>query len=178
VPHFDASSAECLVLTYKEGLLSAVGHDLQIRVTRFDLDVESSPPSVRARLDAASLRVDGARRDGALDRGELSDADREKIEHNIVAEVLEAGREAAIVFTSTAVTPEGEGYRVSGDLTLHGHTRPVTFVARPEGDRLVAEVRIHQPDFGIKPYQAMLGALKVKPDVTVHASVPRQAIAP
>jgi polyisoprenoid-binding protein YceI len=178
VPHFDASSAECLVLTYKEGLLSAVAHDLQIRVTRFDLDVEASPPSVRARLDATSLRVDGARHGGALDVDTLSDADRQKIEHNIVADVLEAARSADIVFTSTAVTPEGEGYRVSGDLTLHGRTRPLSFVARPEGDRLVAEVRIHQPDFGIKPYQAMLGTLKVKPDVTVQASVPRQAIGP
>jgi len=36
----------------------------------------------------------------------------------------------------------------------------------------VAEVPIHQPDFGIKPYSAMLGALKVKPDLVVRCSVP------
>ena len=57
VPHFDASSAECLVLTYKEGLLSAVAHDLRIRVTRFDVEASLSPPSVRARFDAARHRA-------------------------------------------------------------------------------------------------------------------------
>ena len=35
MPHYDATTAECLVLTYKEGLLSAVAHDLEIRVARF-----------------------------------------------------------------------------------------------------------------------------------------------
>jgi hypothetical protein len=39
----------------------------------------------------------------------------------------------------------------------------------------VAEVKIHQPDFGIKPYTAALGALKVKPDVLVRVSVPRES---
>jgi len=33
----DASSAECLVLTEEEGLLSAVAHDLKMRVTQFEL---------------------------------------------------------------------------------------------------------------------------------------------
>jgi hypothetical protein len=46
---------------------------------------------------------------------------------------------------------------------------------RAEGDRWVAEMNIHQPDFGIKPYTAALGALKVKPEVMVRISVPRQS---
>jgi hypothetical protein len=36
----------------------------------------------------------------------------------------------------------------------------------------VSEVRVHQPDFGIKPYSAALGALKVQADVTVKVSAP------
>jgi polyisoprenoid-binding protein YceI len=176
VPQFDASSAECLVLTYKEGLLSAVAHDLEIRVTRFDLTVEPDPISVRARFDARSLRVLGALRDGAVHPGARGDGDKQKIEHSLVADVLHADQYPEIVFASTQVTPEGEGYRVTGDLTLHGRTRSISFTARPEGERLVAEVRLHQPDFGVKPYSAMLGTLKIKADITVRGSVPRAGL--
>jgi polyisoprenoid-binding protein YceI len=176
VPHFDATTADCLVLTYKEGLLSAVAHDLQIRVERFEVDVDDATLAVRARLDATSLKVIGAAHDGALQPGALGDADKVKIEQNIQGDVLHTREHRAIRFTSSAVTREGEGVRIEGDLTLHGKTKRVTLLARPEGDRLVAEVVLHQPDFGVKPYSAMLGTLKVKPDVTVRCSLPRAAL--
>ncbi len=35
-----------------------------------------------------------------------------------------------------------------------------------------AEVRLQQPDFGIRPYRAMLGTLRVQPDVLIRMSVP------
>jgi polyisoprenoid-binding protein YceI len=176
VPRFDATSAECLVLTYKEGLLSAIAHDLEIRVTRFDVDVGADPLTVEATFDASSLRVVGAVRDGAVQPGTLGESDKQKIEHNILADVLHPSEHPGIRFTSTAITPEGDGYRVEGTLTLHGRARPISFTARPEGDRLVAEVRLHQPDFGIKPYSAMLGALKIKSDVTVRCALPRAGL--
>jgi hypothetical protein len=176
VPRFDATSAECLVLTYKEGLLSAIAHDLEIRVTRFEVDVGEDPLSVQATFDASSLRVVGAVHDGAVQPGTLGDSDREKIEHNIVADVLHAGEHPSIQFASTAISPEGDGYRIAGTLTLHGRARPVSFQARPHGDRMVAEVRLHQPDFGIKPYSALLGALKIKSDVTVRCTLPRAGL--
>jgi polyisoprenoid-binding protein YceI len=176
VPHFDATSAQCLVFTYKEGLLSAVAHDLEIRVTRFDVDVEQSPLSVRARFDAASLAVVGAVREGAVHPGTLSDADMRKIEHTIATEVLHTAEHPEILFASAEIRPEGEGFRMIGELTLRGRAQLITFVAKPEGEQMVAEARVHQPDFGIKPYSAMLGTLKIKPDVTVRCSLPRASL--
>lgn len=176
MPHFDASSAECLVFTYKDGLLSAVAHDLEIRVERFDVDIDDATLAVRARFDAGSLKVAGALRDGALAPDALSESDRQKIERTIADEVLHVREYPEIVFASSAVTPEGEGHRIAGTLTLHGKARPIAFVAQPEGDRMVAVVRLHQPDFGIKPYSALLGTLKIKPDVTVRCSVPRASL--
>ncbi len=173
MPHYDASSAECLVLTYKEGLLSAIAHDLAIRVTSFDLDIDEGTLAVRARFDAASLRVVSAMKDGAPRADTLGDADKQKIEHSIAVDVLHVAEHPTILFASSSVVAEGDGYRITGELTLHGRTRPLAFLARAEGARLVAEVRLHQPDFGIKPYSAMLGTLKIKPDVTVRCSVPR-----
>lgn len=169
---FDASAAEILVFTFKDGFLSAIAHDLKIRATKLTVDVDGTS-SVRARIDAASLRVASAMHEGAPREGSLSDSDKEKIQANIVDDVLAAKKHTQIVFTSTKVTPVGEGYQVTGDLALHGHTKSITFAAKPEGDRLVAEVTLHQPDFGIKPYSAMLGTLKIKPDLVVRCSLPR-----
>ncbi|APR84250.1 Hypothetical protein A7982_09599 [Minicystis rosea] len=172
VPRFDSSSAECLVLTFKEGLLSAVAHDLQIRVARFDIDIDDDRAGLRARFDAGSLEVVGAVVDGVVHEGTLSAADKRKIEHNIADDVLHVGKHPEIRFSSNDLAPEGDGYRIRGDLALHGHTRAIAFVARREGDRFIAEVGLHQPDFGIKPYSAMLGTLKIKPDLLVRCSVP------
>ena len=176
MPHFDASTAECLVFTYKEGLLSAVAHDLQIRVERFDLDIDEGGLSVSARFDAASLRVVGAVRDGTVQPDVLGEADKQKIQHNIQNDVLDTSAFPDIRYAASSVTPEGEGFRIDGELTLHGKTRPLSIVAREKGDRIVAEAELHQPAFGIKPYSAMLGTLKIKPNVTVRCSVPREKV--
>jgi len=68
----------------------------------------------------------------------------------------------------------GEGFAVEGTLEMYGKSRSIQTSVRAQGDRWLAEVSIHQPDFGIKPYKAALGALKVKPDVQVRLSVPRE----
>jgi polyisoprenoid-binding protein YceI len=87
--------------------------------------------------------------------------------------VLHSNQHPVVRFESTAVTPlDDGGYDISGNLTLHGVTRPISTRTRVENGRQVAEVQIHQPDFGIKPFKAMLGTLKVQPDVRVRCSVP------
>ena len=94
------------------------------------------------------------------------------IHSNIESDVLESKKYPDIRFASTSVTPEGDGYRIVGDLTLHGRTKSISTVARRKNGRFEAEVKLHQPDFGIKPYSAMMGALKVQADVIVTVSVP------
>ncbi len=172
MPHFDASSAECLVFTYKEGLLSAIAHDLKIRVGTFSIDANEQARTLSARFDAASLRVVCARENGADAPRILSAADKREIEGNIVRDVLEARTYPDILFTSTSVREADSGYILKGSLKLHGKTRQVSVRVRREHNRLIAEARIHQPDFGIQPYRALLGALKVQADVTVQVSVP------
>jgi len=78
----DAATAECLVYTFREGLLSAVGHDLCLRVERFAVEItgDASAPSILARFDAASLRV----------TGDVSPADARKIEGHAAGDVLAA----------------------------------------------------------------------------------------
>lgn len=168
----DESSAECLVFTFKEGLLSAVAHDLKIAVTRFRIDIDESARRVEGRFDAASLRVVNAMRDGKESEGTLSADQKREIEGNIVRHVLASASHPEIRFASTSVSEEGDGFRLEGELALHGKTRPQSVSVRRDGDRYVATARLHQPDFGIRPYSAMLGALKVKADVEVRIGLP------
>ena len=168
--NLDASTAECLVFTEKEGLLSGVAHDLKLRVERFRLRVNDD--SVDAEFDAASLRVACARSGSSDLPGALSAKDRAEIETNIVAKVLQARTYPSIRFRSTSVTAVEGGFRVEGTLAIRGRERPLVALVRKEGDRAVAECAIHQPDFGIQPYSAMFGGLKIKPGVTVRINAP------
>ena len=170
--HIDASTGECHVFTYKEGLLSAVAHDLKIKVDRWRLEVDDAQAAIVASFDATSLRVVCSMRDGHEAPGVISAKDAQKIEASTQSDVLQASQHREVRFRSTAVVPDGEGYRVDGELTLVGRTRPVSVGVRRDGDRLVAEVRLHQPDFGIKPFSAMFGALKIQPGVLVRLAVP------
>jgi hypothetical protein len=70
------------------------------------------------------------------------------------------------------VTPAGDGFAIAGTLSLHGRQKRVAGTAVRTGGKLCLELTLHQPDFGIKPYSAMLGTLKVKPDVRLKITVP------
>jgi polyisoprenoid-binding protein YceI len=70
------------------------------------------------------------------------------------------------------VEKTGDAYRITGWLELHGIKREIIFTTEQRAGRAVAKVPIHQPDFGIKPFRAFMGLLRVKPDVLVEVSVP------
>jgi hypothetical protein len=167
---FDASNSECFVFTEKAGLFSAAAHDLKLRVERFEIEVERA--AVQARFDASSLRVVCAMSSGREDPGALSERDRRDIEATIARSILDAPGHPFISFHSSSVVADGAGYRAAGVLSIRGCERSLGVAARHEGDRAVVEARIHQPEFGIKPYTAMLGAVKIKPDVLVRLVLP------
>jgi hypothetical protein len=172
VAHFDASTAECLVCTYKEGLLAPVAHDLKIRVSRFVIDADEQTRRITARFDAGSLRVVCAMRGDAEMPGVLSRENKREIEATIVRDVLHAEQYPEIGFTSSETQRKGEGYLLKGTLDLHGRQRQLSIPVREQLGRYIAESRIHQPTFGIQPYRALMGALRVGADVTVRVSVP------
>lgn len=172
MPRFDQDSAECLVLTFKEGLLSPIAHDLKIRVSRFAIEVDDECREAKATFDTGSLKVVSAMKDGRESPGALSDKDKREIAANIQKDVLHSGRHPEAVFRSSSVEKNGPNWIVAGELTLHGKSQPLRVTATESGEDLVAEVTLHQPDFGIKPYRAALGTLKVQADVTVRLKVP------
>ena len=163
------TEGECRLYTFREGALSALGHDLALRATRWSVDVRREARTVTARVTAASVEVLCARRDGADDTHALSSGDRAKIERTARVEVLRADRFPEVVFEGQWVGDD-PGV-VEGSLTLCGVTRPLAVrVARVAG-RVVCTATVHQPTWGIAPYHAMLGALRVKPEVQVEWSL-------
>lgn len=173
---YGPGEARCEVLVLREGLLSAVGHDLLLRVTAFELAVDPRLPAVSARFDASSLRVVTAMRAGLPLPGALRPEDVRDIEGTIARTVLRAHRYPEIRFTSTAVRRLAGGYELQGELALAGVTRSVAFAVLREGDRLATQLPVHQPSFGIRPHRALLGALRVRPDVLVSLSVPGEGL--
>lgn len=165
-------AATCEVLTFREGVLSAVAHDLLLKVTAFEMAIDAAAPAVRARFDAASLRVVSAMRDGRPLPDALRPRDVREIEASIAAAVLRPARFPEIRFASTEVWRRDDGFGVRGALTLAGVTHPLELAARRSGARLVAEVTLSQPAFRIRPFTAMLGMIRVKPGVLVRVSVP------
>lgn len=163
--HLDPQSAEVLVFTFKDGsLLSALAHDLKLKVTKFGLEVEAD--SVKAELDAASVELVTAMKDGKENPGALPGFAPAEIRKNTADDVLEAKKFPTIRFETTQITDA----QVRGRLTLHGQTREVNGERRDAGGKKIAEFRFDQRAFGIKPYSAMLGALKVKPEVVVRVA--------
>ena len=171
---YDASSAQCCVYSYKEGLLSRIAHDLKHRVTRFSLQLDEQQRLIEAEIDATSLRVDCVMKDGkeVPPEADLSDDHKEEIEMQIMSEVLHSDTHPVIRFRSTDVTETREGYHILGTLSLHGQSQSVVATARRVNGHYEAELVVHQPSFGIKPFSSLMGTLKIKPEVLVKIVVP------
>jgi YceI-like protein len=170
----DGSRGACAVFAFREGALSAMGHDLALRVADFTLEVGEGL-AIRASCRTDSVRVVGVLRRGdtsSVDESQPSASDRQSIERNVAQDILEAGKYPQATFRSTKVEPAGDRYRIAGLLDLHGVVKEVTFTAERRGDRAVARLTLNQPDFRIKPFRAMMGALRVKPEIVIEVSAP------
>lgn len=153
------------IFTFKEGLLSKLAHDLRLSATRFHATVRGN--QLEARVDLSSLKVDGIVRAGRVEKGELSPSDRDKIHENLSKEVLHTREHPEARFSGRilgGVSP----FRVEGQLTLHGETAPFSMVLTLREQRLVGEAELVPSQWGIKPYRALGGTLKVQDRVRLH----------
>ncbi|HSJ16542.1 MAG TPA: YceI family protein, partial [Solirubrobacterales bacterium] len=80
-------------------------------------------------------------------------------------------KEQRIGFRSTGVRAEDDGrIHVEGELTVVGTTKPIAFeLAIGDDGALTATATVTQTEWGMKPYSALFGALKVADEVEVTA---------
>ena len=158
-PHNATLSVE----TARKGAAAKAGHDLVIEVTSWEAELDvAKDPAITLTADGGSLRV----REGSGGVTTLGDDEKAGIEQTIDDEVLKGG---TIEFQSTGLEldPGGTTATVHGELALAGRSRPISFELRNEDGRLTGRATIKQSDWGIKPYTALFGTLKVADEVEV-----------
>jgi polyisoprenoid-binding protein YceI len=175
------SESDFWVFVGKTGLFSALAHDHEIGVKRFGGRViipgaGASGGSLEMDVDATSLVV--------LDK-KPSEADKKKIFDSMHNEVLESAKHQKITFKSVSVSDvkqtgnDNYSLVVNGDLTLHGVTKriavPVAATITPQQLRATGKYTLKQTDYGISPYSAAGGTIKVKNEVVVNFNIVAKA---
>jgi polyisoprenoid-binding protein YceI len=160
---FGPNNGEMLVKIYREGMAKKVGHDLIIEVNSWDAeaniaeDPEGSTFSGSADVNSFTVRQ------GVGGMKPLSDSDKADIKKNITQKILTTPN---ISFKSTGVDPSTN--TVSGEMTIMGKTNPIDIKLSESGGKVTANFTVVQSKWGIKPFQAMMGALKVRDAVEIE----------
>lgn len=166
------SNTSLKVRTTKAGLGARLAHDLTLEakvwrgsITFDDADLAAS--SVEVTVAATSLAVV----DSSGGVKQLSDADRREIARNINEKALLTNKYPDITFRSTAISGQSGTFTVTGDLTITGTTRPISLAVTADDDQVTVRAAVVQTQFGIKPYSAMFGALKINDEVEIRATL-------
>jgi polyisoprenoid-binding protein YceI len=151
----DTGRSNLTIHVDKAGLFSAFGHNHIIRAPIASGQLDAEKRSVTLTFKTKEMKV--------LDEG-IKDSERAQIDETMKSnQVLGVQRFPEIRFASTAITPQDGGrYRVRGDLTLHGVTKPVELPVAVAGGRYTGSVKLKQTDFGITPVSVAGGTVKVK----------------
>jgi hypothetical protein len=160
-------NATLSVRTGRTGAVAKAGHDLLIVVDSWSGTL--APGLVELEADSGSLRVV----EGTGGMQKLDDDDKAGIKQTIDEEVLQRG---AIRFRSSEVSGDDGRYTVRGELTLGEVTHPIAFdLALADDGAVQASAAVKQSDWGIKPYTALFGALKVADEVQVLLEAPAES---
>ncbi|MDF1665085.1 MAG: YceI family protein [Planctomycetota bacterium] len=167
--------SEFKIYVWKAGIASGFAHDHIMSVEDFKGQVvydekDPSKSNVFIRVEAKSLKV--------LDP-KVKAADKRKIKKSMDSdEVLNVKKYPKITFKSTKVEVKkaaGNVLKVTGKMSLCGQTKTISFPVKIErkGGKLVASgaFKLRQTEFGMKPYSALLGAIKVKDLVDVKFTI-------
>ena len=170
------STGRLLIKTGRAGLGRRAGHDLTIEATRWSGEavvVVGAPDrsSVSVTVEAGSLEV----REGMGGLKALTDADRAEIKRTVADKaLLHTAEHPTITFRSTRITGTPHSFEITGELTIKGRTHPATVHGKGNGDRLLRGwATVTQSTWGIKPYTAFLGALRLADEIRVEFEVAR-----
>ena len=161
----DVQHSKLTVFVYKGGLFSALADNHVINAPIASGAIATSPsPSIELVVNAADLVP--------LDPG-LDQSKRAEVRTRMLgAEVLDTGKFPTIKFVSTAIEPAGtDRWNVSGNLTVRGVTKLVTFPVAKSDGRYRGETKIRQTDFGIKPIRIAGGTVTVKDELKIEFDI-------
>jgi len=160
----DPSTSTITVHVNKAGVFRAFGDDHEVRAPIKTGSVDDgSTAVVDLVIDASQMRV--------LDQG-LSDTDRREVQERMLGpQVLDVAQYPEIRFRSTSIDRTAGGWRVTGQLTLHGATRPIVVAVTNERGHYRGTAAFRQTNFGITPVSVAGGTVKVKDEVSIDFDI-------
>jgi hypothetical protein len=158
---FGPANGTLTVRTGKGGAASKAGHNLRMEVGawRATLDLDAGTASLSA--DPRSFRVV----EGTGGVMPLGDDEKAAIPQTIDEDVLKG---APIEFHSRQMSVADGRIDIEGDLDLFGSQHPIAFELRLDDGHLAGSARVKHSDFGVKPYSALFGTLKVADEVAIE----------
>ncbi|HLH40757.1 MAG TPA: YceI family protein [Bryobacteraceae bacterium] len=160
----DTTKSTIAIHVGKAGLLSSAGHEHWVTAPIASGTIRESPPSVEFTIDTAAMRV---KPDPKIDA-----KTQEQIQKDMDEMTLETAKYPRIEFHSTRVEKTGEAeWRVAGELSLHGVTKPVTINVKRSGGAYAAHTVLKQTDYGIKPIRVGGGMIRVKNEVEIEFEI-------
>jgi polyisoprenoid-binding protein YceI len=159
------------VTAHKSGLFSFAGHEHLIRARAFTGRVLYVPSAPERSRFAIVVPADSLEVLTPPDTAEIR-----KVTATMRSDVLDVAHHPEIRFESTALTRTGDGFRVTGRLTLVGKSQDVTIDIKttisPDTLRASGEFEVLQTAFGIRPYHGGPGGVvRVADRVTFHFEV-------
>jgi polyisoprenoid-binding protein YceI len=159
---FDVQRSKMTVHVHKQGVFSFLADDHEVNAPISAGSYDSVAKTVDLTVDATKVRVLDPR---------LPAQKRDQVQSNMAgSQVLDVGTYPAISFRSTKIDDvDANRWTVTGNLTLHGQTHPVTFqVVKADATHFTGTATVRQTTFGITPIRIAGGAVAVKDDVTVE----------
>jgi hypothetical protein len=165
---------ELRIFSYKQGVLSNFGHDLTFALSGV---LQLSEPRIEFEFLLGQLKLLGARpAPGPVDvfqsdrvLASVDSRSTEQIYRALHHEILASAR-----FPGGRFEGEWHAGRATGTLELLGQRRPLVIDYHFADSRYQGSVELVPSQWGIRPYRAMLGALKLQDRVTVHFQVQAQ----
>jgi polyisoprenoid-binding protein YceI len=118
--------------------------------------------------------------EASIDVNTVNTNDEKRDGHLKTPDFFDAGQYPTITFKSTAVEPSGDGFKVTGDLTLHGVTKEVVLTVEevsgeakdPWGNLRIganAKSKLKRSDFGLTWNAALeTGGVVISDDVKIE----------
>jgi hypothetical protein len=144
----------------KAGFFSAAGHEHWVRAPFSEGTFSAvTPAHVAFRVAAKMMTV--------MPDDKLSAEKQAEVQRTMQTEVLESDKYPEISFRSTKVDQlQTDHWLVTGDLSLHGQTRPIQVDVKRANGSYAGSGKLKQTDFGIRPV-TVAGLVKVKNELDI-----------
>lgn len=160
----DTAHSQVTVRVYKSGLFSGLAHNHVVKAPIASGSLDAEHGFAQLTFNPMDMKVTDP---------EGSDSERQEIESAMKGpQVLDAQRFPSINFRSQSITAiAADRYQVTGELKLHGVTRPLTLTVAFNQNRYTASVTLKQTDFGIVPIKIAGGTVRVKNEIDLSFEI-------